>query len=356
MRPRVAVLSPPAAANASEPSTARRMARLLQRALDMAGFSAVSVPAGRAQSGGCAADHSWVGSVAQRLRDDPAGDPVLVLACGVTPESPDLIGPALARLLAAPYAIAVGRRPTDGCRDGAVDAAFDAAALVLWTDPDTLQDLQARRPAGQRLVQLAPFTALGAAAARPISPEGPLRILAATMFDRPEKAVGAARLGQLLGLLSSYNWRLEVMGDGQFADRAATALAPLGSRVRWLGARNLRRDVHDRYAEADLVVWPDPVAWPAMTAMEAQAMGRAAVFADCPAARAVLAPECPSPAPGDLSGFAAAIDAFARDRKALASAGLAARRWMERRHGIEAAARRLTAALALIGVQPWGPT
>lgn len=362
MRPHIAVLSPAAAPDAPEPSTARRMARLMHRALDRAGFNAFSLrQQGSGGADGCvelddAPAAAW--QLAASLQDRRFA---LVLGCGVRPDAPDLIGPSLARAIGAPYAIVGGRRhplhersPTG--RSLAAEAAFDAARLVFWTDPDTLPALHARRPVGQLLAHLPPFTALGAPATRPATASGPLRLLAATMFDQPDKAAAAGRLAAALGMVDSHDWRLDVMGGGPFAGQARAALAPLGARMTWLGGRDLRRDVHERYAAADLVVWPDPVAWPAMTAMEAQATGRAAIFADCPAVRAVLAPECPSPPAGDVEGFAAAIAAFALDRHALATAGAAARRWMEARHGIEAAARRIAQALAAIGVQPCGPT
>jgi glycosyltransferase involved in cell wall biosynthesis len=80
--------------------------------------------------------------------------------------------------------------------------------------------------------------------------------------------------------------------------------------------------------------------------LEAQAAGRAMVAEDRPGVRDVAAPLARLTPPDDPAAMAAALRAFAADRAALAEAGAAAAAHVRARHGIDAAARTLRAALA----------
>lgn len=340
------------------PSGDRRIARLMQRALDRAGIASFLASRLRTREG--AGDEAAQARLADEaeaeadrligaLRADP---PDLWFTYHCYWKAPDLVGPRVAAALGIPYVVAEGTRaprrlagPWAGFA-AAAEAALDAAAVVFWLTARDLPALEAARPPGQRLVHLPPFTALGDAAARPISARGPLLLTTVAMMRRPDKTASYAALAAALGLLDDADWRLTVGGDGAAEAEVRAMYAPFGDRVSFAGRLDARPDLHALYVEADLLAWPGVNEAFGMVYLEAQAMGRAVVAEDRPGLRDVVAPAGRLVPPGDAAAFAAALRAFAQDRAALAAAGAAARAHMLAHHGIEAAAARIRAALA----------
>jgi len=349
-----APMKPPDHAN---PSGDRRIARLMQRALERAGHGVFLASRLRARDGAgdaahqadlCAQARAEAARLIEGLAESP---PALWFTYHCYYKAPDLLGPVVAQALGVPYVVAEGTRSPrrlsgPWARFAALsEAALDRAAVLFWLTGRDLPMLEAARPPGQRLVHLPPFTALGQAAARPVSRDGPLRLLAVAMMREGDKLASYRALAAALARLDDVDWRLTVAGDGAAAHAVRAAFAPVAGRVTWAGRQDARPALHALYAESDLLVWPGVNEAFGMVYLEAQAMGRAVAAEDRPGVRAVVAPACALTPPGDAAAFAAAIRRFALDRPALAAAGRAARAHMMAHHGLDAAAGRLKAGL-----------
>jgi hypothetical protein len=340
------------------PSGDRRIARLMQRALERAGFGIMLASRLRTWEGvGDPVAQATLADAARAEADRliaglATAPPALWFTYHCYWKAPDLVGPRVAASLNIPYAIAEGARSPrrrQGAWAGfaaAADAALDAADVVFWLTERDLPELESARPTGQRLVRLRPFTALGQPAARPVSIAGPLRLVAVAMMRPGDKIESYRALGAALLRARDADWRLTVVGAGPAEAEARAALAPVADRTEFVGRRDDRPSLHAEYEAADLLVWPGVNEGVGMVYLEAQAAGRACVAEYRPGVRDVLAPSCPMVAPGDAEGFAAAIRRFAEDRDALAAAGAAARAHMLAHHGIRAAAATLRDALA----------
>ncbi len=355
---RVAFYAPMKPPDHPTPSGDRRIARLMQRALERAGFPSFLASRLRTRDGtgdpaaqqvlrAAAADEA--ARLIGALRADP---PALWFTYHCYWKAPDLIGPAVAAALSIPYVVAEGARTPARRREGpwagfaaAAEAALDRAAVIFWPTARDLPLLKALRPPDQRLVRLPPFTALGQPAGRPVSRDGPLRLCAVAMMRQGDKLASYRALAAALAAAQDVDWTLDVAGDGEAEAEVRAALAPFGDRVRLLGRRDDRPGLHAVYEAADLLVWPGVNEGFGMVYLEAQATGRAVVAEDRPGVRDVLAPGAALTPPGDAEAFAAALRCFGTDRGALAAAGAAARAHMEAHHGVEAAARRLSDAL-----------
>ncbi|TVQ57346.1 MAG: glycosyltransferase, partial [Rhodobacteraceae bacterium] len=331
------------------PSGDRRLARLMQRALDRAGYAVFLASRLRTRDG--LGDETAQARLAEAAEAE--GDRLIAALAPDPPrlwftyhcfyKAPDLIGPRVAAALGMPYVVAEGTRarkrltgPWAGFA-AASEAALDRAAVIFWLTERDRPALEAARPAGQRLVHLPPFAALGEAAARPVSTTGPLRLAAVAMMRRPDKLASFAALAAALGRLEGVDWRLTVAGGGPAEAETRALLAPFGDRVTWAGRQDAREDVHAVYEACDLFVWPGVNEGFGMVYLEAQAAGRAVVAEDRPGVREVVAPSSALVPPGDADAFAFAIRRYAEDRAGLAAAGAAARAHMLARHGIEAA-------------------
>jgi glycosyltransferase involved in cell wall biosynthesis len=355
---RVAFYAPMKPPDHPTPSGDRRIARLMQRALERAGYGVTVASRLRTRDG--AGDPAVQRSLAEAARieadrlmaDLSAAPPALWFTYHCYWKAPDLIGPPVAAALGVPYVVAEGSRAprrlngpwADFAR--AAEDALDAAAVIFWPTQRDLPALEAARPAGQRLVHLPPFTALGEPAARPVSASGLLRLVAVAMMRPGDKLDSFRALAAGLTAAQDADWRLTIVGDGEAEAQVRAAFAPLGERVAFAGRRDDRPALHAEYEAADLLVWPGVNEAFGMVYLEAQAMGRACVAEDRPGVRDVLAPDCPRVPPGDAAAFGAAVRRFAADRAALAAAGRAARAHMEAHHGIKAAAAILRATLA----------
>lgn len=355
---RVAFYAPMKPPDHPTPSGDRRIARLTQRALERAGYAVFLASHLRLRDGiGDETAQARLAEAAEAesdrliaaLKPDPPG---LWFTYHCFYKAPDLIGPRVAAALGVPYVVAEGTRARKRLMGpwssfaAASEAALDKAAVIFWFTERDRAALEAARPAGQRLVRLPPFAALGEAAARPVSRVGPLRLATVAMMRRPDKLASFAALAAALGRLEGVDWRLTVLGDGPAEADVRALFAPFGDRIDWKGRRDDREDVHAVYEDCDLFVWPGVNEGFGMVYLEAQAAGRAVVAEDRPGVREVAAPASALVPPGDPDAFAFAIRRYAEDREGLAAAGADARAHMLAHHGIEAAAARLRAALA----------
>lgn len=354
---RIAFYAPMKAPDHPRPSGDRRIARLMMRALDRAGWSvtlASRLRTHQSEANAVAQDMLFQEAerIADRLLTDYAanGAPSLWFTYHCYYKAPDLIGPAVARALGVPYVVAEGYRARKRLTGPyarfaqASERALDEARIIFHLQPRGLDALERDRPEGQRIISLPPFTALGDDPAPKPPTTGPLRLLTVAMMRPGDKSASYRALGAALALLNG-EWRLQVIGDGAARPEVAAALAPFGARVAFLGQVDDRNALRAAYEAADLFVWPGVNEAFGMVYLEAQAAGLACVAEDRDGVRGVVGPSGRMAPPGDAAAFAAAIEAMGADRAALAQAGRAARAHLKARHGVNAAAAQLNEAL-----------
>ncbi|WP_340108430.1 glycosyltransferase family 4 protein [Pikeienuella sp. HZG-20] len=354
---RIAFYAPMKAPDHPNPSGDRRVARLLMRALDRAGWETKLASRLRThQSVGNPVAQDMLFQEAERVADKLLND----YAAGAPPaiwftyhcyyKAPDLIGPTVARALSIPYVVAEGyraRKRLDGpyARFAhASERALDQARLIFHLQARGLDALERDRPEGQKLIPLPPFTALGAEPAARAPNEGRLNLLTVAMMRPGDKLASYRALASALSALT-LDWRLTVIGDGAARPEVEAAFAALRPRVVFRGQINDRDALRSAYETADLFLWPGVNEAFGMAYLEAQSAGVACVAEDRIGVRDVIGPSGRLTAPGDPAAFAAAIAALAEDRGALAAAGRAARAHVKARHGVSAAAARLNVAL-----------
>jgi glycosyltransferase involved in cell wall biosynthesis len=172
------------------------------------------------------------------------------------------------------------------------------------------------------------------------------------MMRPGDKLASYRRLGQALAQVGD-GFELDVVGDGESRLDVEKALAPIRSRVRYLG--QVREDeLPAIYAGADIYVWPAAGEAYGMAFLEAQASGLPVVAG---AVRGVpeivvhgetglLVPEDDAPA------FAGAVRRLLDDAGLRRGLGAGAARHAESRHGLKAAAARLDALLSPLVAAP----
>ncbi len=337
-----------------KPSGDRAMARALMKALEGLGPPARLASRLRARDGaGDAATQDAIFAAAEaEIARLVAGPPIaLWLTYHNYYKAPDLIGPEVARAHGAAYAVVEpSRSPLRASGpwarfNAAADAAIDRAdALFYMTERDAPALRAALRPR-QALALLRPF--LDRETVEPTPPRAfapPIRLLAVAMMRPGDKSDSYAALAAALRRVKS-DWRLEIVGDGEARAEVEALFAPFGPRVAFAGA--LASDaLSERYAAADLFVWPGVGEAYGLVYLEAQAAGRPVLAEDRPGVRdvarsgAVLAP------PDNPSAFAAAIDALAAEPERLAELGAKGAAEIAADHLVHSARRSLATALA----------
>ena len=258
-------------------------------------------------------------------------------------KAPDLIGPAVTRALGIPYLqieATRARKRLGGPWDAfarASEVACDAANVVFYLTERDLEALQAYAPPNQKHLLLRPFL-----------PRLDLPVLAnGTNFLAVGMMRAAAKLGsyqliaQTLSLLPDTT-TLEIAGDGPARAQVEAAMAPLGNRVRYLGALD-PDTLSAAYTRAGALIWPGVDEAFGVTYLEAQAHGLPVIAQDRPGVRDVLYPrKYPSPelGPQGLAALTRATPPSASDIRAHISA----------RHLLPAATATLRSGLKYAGV------
>jgi len=269
-------------------------------------------------------------------------------------KAPDWIGPAVCEALDMRYVVAEAsvamKRATGPWAGGhrAVVEALRRADLVIGLNPI---DREGVAPFVDPSVYraLPPFldTRDYAAPARQLAV--PLRLVTVAMMRLGDKLASYRILGEALAQLLDLQWALEVIGDGPARGEVEAALAPLGDRVRFVGAAG-ETEVAARLAAADLFVWPAINEAYGMAILEAQASGLAVVAGNSGGVGTIVADGLSGllVPPGDGAAFAAAMRQLIEDPVRCAALGEAARRKVAREHDLAVASLRLGGLLESI--------
>jgi hypothetical protein len=130
------------------------------------------------------------------------------------------------------------------------EAACDAADVVFYLTQRDRTALQKYAPAGQQLMHLRPFL--------PLSDLPPMatgtNLLAVGMMRAAAKLPSYALIAQTLALVPDAP-QLEIAGDGPARAQVEEVMAPLGSRVTFLG-RLEPAALQEAYVRAGTLIWP----------------------------------------------------------------------------------------------------
>ncbi len=374
------------------PSGDRTMARLLCRALALAGHEPVQAARLRCYDGtGDAVRQRRLGDIGAKLADRlvrrwrclaPADRPGLWFTYHVYHKAPDWIGPTVARALGIPYVIAEASFAPKR-RDGPWAIGHRQAALAIaaadcvlgLNNTDRACVLPLLRDPGiwtpmLPFLDIAPFAA--AAKERDahrhrlverlgLAP-GTTVLLAVGMMRPGDKQHSWHCLAETLGALRAAigsragargnvgSWTLVAAGDGVEKDAVMRAFAAFGTTVQFLG-RVLPDDMPGLYAASDLLVWPAVgEAW-GMALLEAQAAGLPVVAGRSGGVGDVVVDGKTGilvPA-GDAQALAGTIADMLCDKAMRVSCGTEASRYVSKRHSLEGAAQRLGEILRFAG-------
>lgn len=347
------------------PSGDRRMARLMLRALEAAGFAPEVASDLRTFDRSGSSDlqetiEARAAQEAERLlavwKDcDRALRPHVWFTYHCHYKAPDLIGPAVSAALGIPYVVAEGSR-TSKHRSGpwarwsdASDRALDAAQLLFaMTDHDRVA-LERHLLPGQRLADLPPFLDL---ADWPLAPRkrpgGTVRLLAVAMMRADVKRDSYLLLARALDHIA-IDWSLDIAGDGEARAEIEAAFHRFGERVVFHGLVEDRTGLHGLHAKSDLLVWPAIGEAYGVAPMEAQAAGLPVIAGKGRGVASILRHDETGLLvdPIDPLRFARAIETGA-DRAARGLFGIDAFHAYRIRHGLEAAADVLRRELAAL--------
>ncbi len=336
------------------PSGDRRLGRLFIAALEAAGHQVEVVSTFRSldRTGDAARQQRLtdIGArLATRLIRRPRWD--LWFTYHLYHRAPDHLGPAVATALGLPYVVAeasIADKQADGAWAAGYRqtiAALKRADRVIAINPTDIEGVHRHIP-WSRVHTLAPFLDIAAWRQPPLPLPGPGPWLVAVgMFRDRAKLQSYQLLGDALARLRDLPWQLAVIGAGPAEAAVRDALAPLGHRVHWLGARS-QAEVAGTLAAADLMVWPAINEALGMALLEAQASGLGVVAGDSPGVRAVIAPDgavlCPL---GDAAAFAAAVRQVLTTPGEMPAMGGRAAQWAAAERDVGAAAMRLNEIL-----------
>ncbi|WP_374634896.1 glycosyltransferase family 4 protein [Paracoccus sp. (in: a-proteobacteria)] len=352
---RIALYAPMKSPAHPVPSGDRTMARLLVRALELAGHrvalaSDLRVFLRESDAGLLAPLAAAADAERQRLSRDwrDNGAPDLWLCYHPYYKSPDLIGPALSRDFAIPYVTVESswsRRRNQGDWARAQDhvtAGLAQAALNLSMTARDAQGLAEARP-DARIARLAPFIDAAPFAATPAPQPG--HFVTAAMMRAGDKLSSYRALAAALAMVPG-DWRLSIAGDGPARAQVEAAFAALAGRVTFLGQLS-QPALAALYAQGWLYLWPGHAEAYGLAALEAQAAGLPVISENTAGVpevvrdgdTGILTP------PGDTTAYARAIAALAKDAPRRAAMAAAARRFAHDERGLEAAAHRLDTLL-----------
>lgn len=340
------------------PSGDRLMARLLMRALAMAGHEVVLVsdlrPFLRDPHAGMLAAFQTMAeaearAIAARWRRE--GAPDLWFTYHPYYKAPDLLGPRLAREFGLPYVTAESSwssRRNDGDWGAAQDlvrAGLAQAALNLCLTARDLAGIRAAEP-GARVARLPPFIDAAPFAALPPAPR-PGHLVAVAMMRPGDKLSSHLALAHALARIGDRDWHLTLVGDGPARSEVEAAFAPFARRVTFTGA--LPAEAVARVLSTGAIhVWPGHGEAYGLAYLEAQAAGLP-VVAEATAGvpevvedgrTGLLTPE------RDPEAFAAAVALLLDDPVRRTEMALAARDFVLAERSLEGASARLGRFLA----------
>lgn len=349
---RIAFYAPLKSPNHPVPSGDRLMARLLIRALELAGHtvdiasefrSFAATPEAAAEVVACAAPEL------QRLRAvwSDGEKPQLWFCYHPYYKSVDPFGPALCAEFDIPHMTAEAsysakRDQSDWAPFQAQVAAQvkDAAVNIAFTQRDRLGLKRALPQA--TVAQLAPFidTVLFEGA---VSKPQPTRLITVAMMRAGDKMESYRMLAGALAEISDKPWTLAIIGDGPMRSEVEQLFSQFEPhRIEWLGERDAA-EIADAFGHAGAYAWPGCGEAYGLAYLEAQAAGLPVVAQQTAGVPEVvqagvtgyLTPD------GDVAAYAAALATLLDDPSTRQAMGEAARHFVLAERSLTVAAGTL---------------
>jgi glycosyltransferase involved in cell wall biosynthesis len=349
---RVAFYAPLKSPFHAVPSGDRLMARLLIRALELAGHTVGVASQFRSFAGtpeaALAVQHDAEEEL-KRLRQGWAGGqrPDLWFCYHPYYKSPDYFGPDLCAEFDVPCITAEASHSPK--RDGGGWAPYQAcvaeqvrraAVNITFTQRDRLGLQQAVPEA--HIASLVPFietTRFSAAS----SEADPARLICVAMMRRGDKMASYTMLADALRLIANRPWTLTIVGGGPGRAEVGQLFADFGSeRVQWMGERS-DADVARALAGAGIYVWPGCGEAYGLAYLEAQAAGLPVVAQHTAGVPEVVQADLTGylTPDGDVAAYAAAIDRLLVDPLRRSSMGKCARHFVLKERSLAVAASSL---------------
>jgi glycosyltransferase involved in cell wall biosynthesis len=361
---RIAFYAPLKSPDHPIPSGDRRVAQLFLAALRMGGHEVKVASRFRSYDGhGDRRRQARLASIGgqlaarflRRCREAPQAAPELWFTYHLYHKAPDWLGPSIAEALCIPYVLAEAsdapKRAFGDWAPGrqAAERAIRRADAVIGLNPADRECIAPMLRDAWRWVPLTPFLDAALYGRQEHRRAGPPRLIAVAMMRYGDKLASYRLLGNALSLLLDLAWSLEVIGDGPARQEVEDALTPIRGRVTWMGAMGSPQIVN-RFAAADLCVWPALNEAFGMALLEAQASGVPVVAGDGGGVgEIVVSGETGLLVPlGDVAALATAVRYLIVNHSRRAAFGAAARRRVEAEHDIGLAARRLSAAIDIV--------
>jgi glycosyltransferase involved in cell wall biosynthesis len=281
-------------------------------------------------------------------RRHPGEAPALWFTYHLYHKAPDHLGPVISTALGIPYVIAeasfapkqTGGRWSIG--QVAVERALRRADAVIGLNPADQAGVLPLIGDQRHWFAMLPFLDASRYPDHERKVSVPFRLIAVAMMRPGDKTDSYRVLGEALAGLLDLSWTLDIVGDGPARPEIAHFLAPLGARVRYLGALS-PDDIPPALGSADLFVWPAINEAFCVAVLEAQAAGLPVVAGHsgglgtivADGSTGLLAP------PGDVATFAAAVRRLLLHPPTRTAMGIAARAKILREHDLPSAAGRL---------------
>jgi glycosyltransferase involved in cell wall biosynthesis len=340
------------------PSGERQMARLLVKALELAGHRVDIASDMRSYAAEPSAE--WLAATTREAESEIARlsefwasgrKPDLWFCYHPYYKAPDLIGPRLATKFAIPYVTAEAsysfRRNIGLWAETqalVADAVKQAALNICFTRRDR-EGLLAIAPHAT-FATLPPFIDTSLVAKVKSTGEGS-RLMTVAMMRRGDKLDSYRMLAQALERIVHLPWTLSVVGDGPCRAEVAAEFAGLPrERIDWRGAVEPEA-VPAALSEADIYVWPGCGEAYGLAYLEAQAAGLPVVAQNIAGVPEVVRDGLTGmlTPPGDIAAFADAIARLLANEPERRRMAEAARRFVADERSLEATAARLAEIL-----------
>jgi len=365
---RIAFYAPLKPPNHPVPSGDRLIARMLIRALELAGHRVALASRLRSwDRSGDTVRQARIQRIGGRLarqriaryRSNPESCPDLWLTYHVYHKAPDWIGPFVADTLAIPYVVveaSIAPKQENSpwaAGHAAARAAIARADAIIGLNGDDRAGLLASGIDPARIFALAPFidTSPYAHAARcretlaacyGVTPNKPW-LLSVAMMRRGAKFDSYQVLAKAMARLDDLDWQLLIAGDGPARGEVEALFRTMPhDRVFFLGMADTEK-LPNLYASADIYLWPAIHEAFGIGFLEAQAAGLPVV-----AGRERGVPEIVRDGetgiltpPGEPAAFATAVRDLLREVARRHAMGRRAREIVFATHDITVAAKRL---------------
>ena len=339
------------------PSGDREIARLMMRALRLAGYEVSLVSDVISYQKRPSVElyekrRAEVRSEEERLRllwdEEQSRIPDLWFTYHPYCKSPDWLGPPLCRAFDIPYVTAEACRTRQGEPDDWLAGRAAAQEAVRMADANfVLKDsdwryLETFLPDMNKAIRIAPFIELSALPDRRERTEARdvPALLAAGMMRPGHKMQSYTLLARALEKISDIPWTLTVAGDGPERDviERFPAFAEPG-RVRFLGSV-AHGDMFALLDESDAFVWPGIGEAIGLVFLEAQARGVPVIAFDTAGVPLVVANEVGGLlAPeGDTGAYAGALARLLKEPQLRMKLGDRAREYVREHHDVSAVA------------------